>query len=436
MRIGTLAMALALLAIGPSAVAQEAAKLDDLQWLDPDHAVEALSVSPRRYLRIEAEGGLASVLVTLGELAFRSPRILGGEARHLGLSCQTCHPNGAANTAFRLPGVSDRPGNVDVTHRQFNPAAEDGLDNPVNIPSLRGSARTAPYGRDGRSASLRDFIRAVIVTEFEGAEPPGWLLDALAAYVRQFAFLPGAPLRADGRLDATADDAAHRGEALFWRRFPSQPELSCAACHRPSAGFVDGLRHDVGSGGAYDTPSLLNLDDTRPYFHDGRFAGLAKVLAHFDRVYGLHLTAAEKRDLTAYLRAVGATRQPSQPSRLADDLATARRFSAVVAWAARSEDAPIGAFAAASLRHELGRIYRRVPQDGAATLRAELLALSLALKGMAGHFEAGDFIAARAAVPELEASLDRAWRQRIGAAGGSLYDTAVLQRSLGREQQR
>lgn len=431
MRRGAAAVTLALLMIGPTAaLAQSQPVLDDLQWLDADAAVSALSSLPRRHLKIESEGGRASVLVTLGELAFRSPRILGGEARRLGISCQTCHPNGGANAAFSLPGVSDRPGNVDVTHRLFNTAADDGLSNQINIPSLRGIARTAPYGHDGRSASLRDFVRAVIVTEFSGAEPPGWLMDALEAYLRQLAFLPAPELGADGRVVPSAGAAALRGEAIFRRGFPGRPEMSCAVCHRPGTAFVDGLSHDIGSGGTFDTPTLLNLADSAPYFHDGRYTSLAEVLVHFDRVYGLQLTTDEERDLVVYLETVGAVRQAREPAGLSDDLEAVQRFFGVVRWAAGKEDAAVGGFAAQSLRRELGRIYQRLPQESGGELRHALRELSSALNRLAVMFERGAFVAARAGLPQLERTLARAWGERRRAAEGSLYDETVLQRSL------
>jgi cytochrome c peroxidase len=424
------AAAVALLLAGGSARAQSGASLQELRWLDPATAVDALTSLPRRQLRAESGGGVASPRVALGELAFRSPRILGGEARAGGLACQTCHPNGGSNGAFFLAEVSDRSGNVDVTHRLFNRATDDSAANPVNIPSLRGVRLTAPYGRDGRTASLREFTRDVIVGEFAGAEPAGWLLDALAAYMRELDFLPGPDLTTGGRLDPSADAAARRGEALFWRPFPNQPELSCAGCHRPSAGFIDGLRHDIGSGGVYDTPSLLGSARSAPYFHDGRFAGLADVVEHFDTAFTLRLGTAEKRDLVAYLDAIGAERDPYEPARLGDDLAAVRRFLAVVDAAAADEDGAVGSFAAQSLRRELGSIHARLPQPEGRQLRDELLAMSQALNRLAGAFEAGTFIAARAALPELRSMLDRAWRLRETAAAGSLYDKRALRAAL------
>ncbi|MDP6706142.1 MAG: cytochrome c peroxidase [Alphaproteobacteria bacterium] len=399
-----------------------------MRWLDPAGAVASMTEVPRRHLE---GGGKQSVLVRLGELAFRAPRILGGEARLAGLSCQTCHPNGDANTRFLVPEVSDRPGNVDVSHRLFNRMTDDGRANPVNIPSLRGVALTAPYGRDGRIASLREFTRNVIVTEFDGAEPAGWLLDALVAYQQQLGFLPGAASAPGGRLTDTASPAAKRGEALFHRPFPKQPSLSCAACHQPSGNFTDGRRHDVGSGGVYVTPSLRNASHTGPYFHDGGRPDFAAVVAHFDRVFGLGLDAAERGDLVAYLKVVGQAERPSVRLRPADELARLADGLSVVDFAAADENAPVGAFAAAALRFELGRMYARFPHDGGAVVRGLLLELSKGLRRLVDLFEAGEFIAARARLRELEGVMGKVGHEVEAAAAGSLYDPTALEAARG-----
>ena len=41
-----------------------------------------------------------------------------------------------------------------------------------------------------------------------------------------------------------------------------------------------------------------------PYFHDGSAPDLPAVVEHYDRQFGLDLTAAQKRDLVEYLRSL------------------------------------------------------------------------------------------------------------------------------------
>ena len=97
------------------------------------------------------------------------------------------------------------------------------------------------------------------------------------------------PALADGKLTDQAAEAERRGEALFNKPFPHDPDMSCATCHVPSGAFVDHRQHDVGSGGLFKTPTLLNADFNAPYFHDGRFDSYDQVIDYFDRVFDLGL---------------------------------------------------------------------------------------------------------------------------------------------------
>ncbi len=144
---------------------------------------------PREVFRSEFAGG-KSYLINLGNLAFSSPSLLGDVARQAGMSCGTCHVNGAGNAKFFMPKMSTRPGNFDTTGALFNPKANNFVLDPVRIPSLRGARYLAPYGVDGRMPSLRDFVHNVIVNEFAGPEPSPVLLDAIVAYIQDIDFLP------------------------------------------------------------------------------------------------------------------------------------------------------------------------------------------------------------------------------------------------------
>ncbi len=122
----------------------------------------------------------------------------------------------------------------------------------ARIPSLRGARFLAPYGNDGRSASLREFVRNVVVNEFAGPEPSPAVLDALVAYIEDIDFLPNPRLAVGGHLTTRASEAARRGELLFMRPFPHDPHCSCAGCHIPTGAFVDHRQHSVGSGGLFE----------------------------------------------------------------------------------------------------------------------------------------------------------------------------------------
>jgi hypothetical protein len=124
-------------------------------------------------------------------------------------------------------------------------------------------------------------------------------------YIEDIDFLPNPNLDQTGRLNSGANAAQKRGEVFFTQSFPHDPSMSCAGCHMPSAAFVDHRQHDIGSGGLYKTPTLLNADFAAPYFHDGRFDNYGQVIDHFNRVFDLGLSTQDRADLAAYLTAVG-----------------------------------------------------------------------------------------------------------------------------------
>ena len=273
---------------------------------------------PTQLLNIEKRGlpEERMPLVALGDALFSSPSLLGNPARALSMSCATCHSNGSVTSNLFFPGLSNRASNIDVDGGFFNHSFNDHRFDPIDTPSLRGIRFTAPYGRDGRSASLGEFTRNVITLEFAGDEPTPLMLDALVAYMNEFDFLPNSNLGRDHRLSSSASKAAQRGQVLFSRTYPRLG--ACADCHNPRSFFTDGRSYELGSGKpgyegeriAFETPSLLGSANTAPYFHDGTLPTLASVVAWFDSSYRLGMSRGERMDLTAYLEAVGAEDDP------------------------------------------------------------------------------------------------------------------------------
>src|SRR5277367_2903506 len=257
--------------------------------------------------------------------------------------------------------MSTRPGNFDTTGPLFNPKAHNSARDPVRIPSLRGARFLAPYGNDGRISSLRDFVRNVVVNEFAGPEPSPAVLDALVAYIEDIDFLPNLNLGLGGHLTERASDAAHRGEALFFKPFPHDPRLSCAACHIPTAGFVDHKQHTVGSGGLFKTPTLLNADLNAPYFHDGRYDTFDQVVAHFDRAFALGLAPQDRSDLVAYLEAVGDGVQPFERDGIIDQLKEINDFASVLGIAIPNGDTEVIGLAVQTVGRELREMVEQFP---------------------------------------------------------------------------
>jgi cytochrome c peroxidase len=157
-------------------------------------------------------------------------------------------------------------------------------------PTLLGVAHTAPYAWDGRNPTLQAQARGAIVSALEmraSREPTRRELDALAEFQGTLT-VPAAV--AGKEYDPVR---AARGEVLFRTprpvndptgEFPAGTKLACATCHAGPF-FTDRKSHrgfgltgdpvDPGEGGpvgtiaVFDTPSLLGLRLTAPYFHNG-----------------------------------------------------------------------------------------------------------------------------------------------------------------------
>lgn len=305
----------------PENVVAAGAKTDIAPWLPPGSNLNDQDPLPLLVLNFEERGidEKDLPLVAYGDMLFDSPEIFGDPARALGLSCSTCHNRSDINQSFSIPGISHQAGSIDVDGEFFNPRFNDRRNDSLDIPTLRGLRFTAPYGRDGRFASVRDFTRNVIVNEFGGQEPTPFMLDALVAYMLEFEFLPNSKIDSGGHLTAAATPAARRGEKLFRKSFVQMDGKSCASCHVPSANFLDRRAHNIGSGeigyqgsreATFDTPTLLGTKFTTPYFHDGSLPTLKSVVDWFNGRFELGLSDGERADLTAYLDAVGDADEP------------------------------------------------------------------------------------------------------------------------------
>jgi cytochrome c peroxidase len=237
-------------------------------------------------------------LVAEGGTLFRSA----AQAK-AGESCQACHTDGG--------GANADAGTI------VHPQQAGDFRGPRDVPSLWGIADTAPYGWDGRTATLEEFVTGTIVSHFRGgtsqpAATTARQVAALTAYLRTLD--PPATAFDQGTLSA----AARRGEGIFVGKG------ACAACHGgplltddlPHATFVPKLDPgdtDTGAAGtgplrgAFDTPHLRDLRNTAPYMHNGSLKTLREVVEFYNQrssIAPLRLTPAEIDDLVAYLESL------------------------------------------------------------------------------------------------------------------------------------
>jgi hypothetical protein len=118
--------------------------------------------------------------------------------------------------------------------------------------------------------------------------------------------------------DSFDREAARRGKRLF------RKEAGCASCHQgpnftdvlsgpdrripflhdPSEVGTEGEYASRSATGKYRTTPLRALWQHAPYFHDGSAPDLLAVVNHYDRLFDLKLTDAQKADLVEYLKSL------------------------------------------------------------------------------------------------------------------------------------
>jgi cytochrome c peroxidase len=156
---------------------------------------------------------------------------------------------------------------------------------PIEI-GLTGRERAVRRALSGDATYAQQFA-----TAFGGAISTARIIDAIAAFERT---LIAGRSAFDAYVFAGQHDAlspaAKRGMALFFSR-----RIGCAGCHsgfnfsgnwRDRAGPTGkpGFADDGLGVGRVRIPTLRNITLTAPYMHDGRFATLAAVLDHYQRI--------------------------------------------------------------------------------------------------------------------------------------------------------
>jgi mono/diheme cytochrome c family protein len=177
---------------------------------------------------------------------------------------------------------------------------DDGLtwptpEGPRQTPVLAGRvAQGAPYGWTGKRRALGVHIGETIHRlDGRGLAPAD--LDALIAFLKEMP-QPGSPKLDDALID--------QGRAIF-----ESPKAECATCHNGPM-LADGKLHGVKSQskgdlqGTFDTPSLVGVGRSAPFFHDGRYRTLRELLTGVDAAMGKtkHLSPEELDALEAYVR--------------------------------------------------------------------------------------------------------------------------------------
>jgi hypothetical protein len=231
----------------------------------------------------------------------------------------------ATKTEFRTWGA----GKYDPRHHYFDGTSIVALNTPslpIVIPPIYGlqgvgfETFTADgpisywnsYVGVGQMGGKGNFVdRRIGLSIHQGSDRVTPKLADLLAY--QLSLRP--PVPAAGVVDL---EAAARGRSLFIG------QARCSTCHQ-GATFTDVLSgpnptvpflHDPtevamdaryalrSATQQYRTTPLRGLLQHAPYFHDGSATDLLAVVNHYDRLFGLKLTDAQKADLVEYLKSL------------------------------------------------------------------------------------------------------------------------------------
>ncbi len=229
---------------------------------------------------------------------------------HQGVACFDCHANGHTTAATHTVG-DIRPN--EHRHR-------------IDTPSLRGVNIQRLFGSQRALKTVEDFTEFEQRAAYFDGDPTqaqtkgvnilerGSQVHFMSEFESLLDFPPAPKLTVLGRLDpALATPAELRGEALFFGK------AQCSLCHTPPY-YTDNLMHNLrterffnevtingrkaSADGPIKTFPLRGIKDSPPYLHDDRLMTLDDTVEFFNLVLGLRLTAAEKADVTAFLRAL------------------------------------------------------------------------------------------------------------------------------------
>jgi cytochrome c peroxidase len=254
--------------------------------------------------------GLRLLLTPFPQQQFNMTSDRRSEKPHRGVACFDCHSNGHTNGATHLVG-DIRP--QEHRHRIDTPSLRG-----VNIQRLFGSQRALKTVEDFTEFEQRAayFDGDPVIAVKKGINPleRGSQVHQMAEFQALLDFPPAPKLGIDGKLDPRkASEVELRGQDLFFGK------AKCATCHTPPY-YTDGTMHNLrverfftermingrkaSADGPIKTFPLRGIKDSPPYLHDGRLLTLEDTVEFFNLVLETKLTAAEKTDLVAFLRAL------------------------------------------------------------------------------------------------------------------------------------
>ncbi len=254
--------------------------------------------------------GLRLLLTPFPQQQFNATADRRSEHPSLGVACFDCHQNGHTNGASHLVG--------DIRPQEFRHRIETTTLRGVNIQRLFGSQRALKTVEDFTEFEQRAayFDGDPVIATKKGVNilERGSQVHFMAEFQEILDFPPAPKLDVFGKLDPKkATPTELRGQAVFFGKG------QCATCHVPPY-YTDNLMHNLQAerffkpvminnmmaigDGPIKTFPLRGIKDSPPYMHDGRLLTLDDTVEFFNLMLGTHLTAQEKKDLVAFLRAL------------------------------------------------------------------------------------------------------------------------------------
>jgi mono/diheme cytochrome c family protein len=186
------------------------------------------------------------------------------------ISCASCHPEGGDDAhVWQFTDIGSR-----------------------RTQTLQGDiTNTAPFHWDGDLEDLDHLMSKVFVERMGGQEQSPERVSAMKEWMRGIPRIPGP--------DVVDEAAVARGKALY-----ENDALACSSCHGGDA-LTNNETVDVGTGRAFQVPTLMGIRNRAPYMHDGcaktlhdRFDPECGGTAHGDLT---GLTDGDVDDLVAYM---------------------------------------------------------------------------------------------------------------------------------------
>lgn len=254
--------------------------------------------------------------VIRGRCLFNHKSIFGQDPTGPFATCGRCHyGSDKTDRAVHLVRVTNRAGQTIEVLRK--------------TPSLLKTAHNAPFGVDGRFATVQEAARGAILSPVEmgGTTVTSDQLDSIAAYVLGLPNSdPDASFWQPGAPDAWTLEQIAIGKGVFFGNG------TCSTCHAgpdftnhaittnqvnftfsggtdPGGGFAG-----TGASNTFKVQSLLFFDATRPWMHSGAFGTVEQLVRFYNKSLNLSLTGAQQTGLTYWLRNCLDPRRDPQPS--------------------------------------------------------------------------------------------------------------------------